>query len=77
MQSAPGRRSTTLRATSPLWPSVAVAVLLGLLLVLATTLLPQPHPEGRGDLRPASVEQPADHAPGAPTVDTQVVDVSR
>ncbi|GAB3075810.1 hypothetical protein [Nocardioides zeae] len=77
MQKAPGRGSTTLRATSPLWPSVAVALLLGLLLVLATMLLPQPHPEGQGVLRPASVEEPADHAPDAPTVDTQVVDVSR
>ncbi len=77
MQPAPGRGSTTLRATSPLWPSLAVAVLLGLLLVLATTLLPQPHPEGRGDLRPASVEQPAQHSPDDPIVDTQVVDASR
>ncbi|MDR6174401.1 hypothetical protein QE364_003853 [Nocardioides zeae] len=77
MQPAPGRGSTTLRATSPLWPSVAVAVLLGLLLVLATTLLPQPHPEGRGVLHPASVEEPAQHSPGAPTVGTQVVDASR
>lgn len=72
MQPAPGRGSATLRATSPLWPSLAVAVLLGLLLVLATTLLPQPHPEGRGDLRPASVEQPAPPGP-----DAQVVDASR
>ncbi|WZH51483.1 MAG: hypothetical protein PIR53_15850 [Nocardioides alkalitolerans] len=77
MQPAPGRGSTTPHATSPLWPSVAVAVLLGLLLVLATTLLPQPHPEGRGVLHPASVEEPAEHSPDAPAVDTQVVDVSR
>ncbi|WP_447644291.1 hypothetical protein [Nocardioides zeae] len=72
MQPAPGRGSTTLRATSALWPSLAVAVLLGLLLVLATTLLPQPHPEGRGDISPASVEQPVRPGP-----DAQVVDASR
>ncbi|HEY1135822.1 MAG TPA: hypothetical protein VGE77_14705 [Nocardioides sp.] len=78
MQPAPGRGSAR-RPTSPLWPSVTAALLLALLLVLATTLLPQPHaPAGeRPGIRPASAGHPEAPAttPEAPA--TELVDVAR